>query len=242
MIVKVKEPQPQEARHAARGQVLFTYLHLGPMPQAEACWPRARSPSPTKPSPTGNGGLPLLAPMSEVAGRMSIQVGATACRRPRAAAVCCSAACRAWRRPRWWCSAAAWSAATRRRWPWAWARRRDGARPLARAPARPRRQFGGRVTTVYSTERRHRAGRARAPTSSSARAGARRRGAQARDRAMLVPCARRGAGRRRHRPGRLLRDLHPPRTPHPTFVECTAWCTTASPTCRARCRAPRPSR
>jgi alanine dehydrogenase len=77
MIVKVKEPQPAECRMLRRGQLLFTYLHLAPDPEqtkallASGCTAIAYE---TVTSPRG--GLPLLAPMSEVAGRMSVQVGA----------------------------------------------------------------------------------------------------------------------------------------------------------------------
>ena len=77
MIVKVKEPQPAERRMLRPGQVLFTYLHLAPDPEQAAdllesgaiciAYETVTSPS---------GGLPLLAPMSEVAGRMAIQAGA----------------------------------------------------------------------------------------------------------------------------------------------------------------------
>jgi alanine dehydrogenase len=77
MIVKVKEPQAAERRMLKPGQILFTYLHLAPDPdQAKElvaggaiCIAYETVTSPT-------GGLPLLAPMSEVAGRMSIQAGA----------------------------------------------------------------------------------------------------------------------------------------------------------------------
>ena len=77
MVVKVKEPQPVECKMLRKGQVLFTYLHLAPDPEqtkgliASGCTAIAYE---TVTSPRG--GLPLLAPMSEVAGRMSIQVGA----------------------------------------------------------------------------------------------------------------------------------------------------------------------
>lgn len=77
MVVKVKEPQPIECKMLRPGQTLFTYLHLAPDPvQAEGllasgCIAIAYE---TVTAPTG--GLPLLAPMSEVAGRMAIQVGA----------------------------------------------------------------------------------------------------------------------------------------------------------------------
>ena len=77
MIVKVKEPQAAERAMLRPGQILFTYLHLAPDPEqardliaSEAvCIAYETVTSPT-------GGLPLLAPMSEVAGRMSIQAGA----------------------------------------------------------------------------------------------------------------------------------------------------------------------
>lgn len=77
MIIKVKEPQPNECRMLREGQVLFTYLHLAPDPEqaklllASGCVAIAYE---TVTSPRG--GLPLLAPMSEVAGRMAIQAGA----------------------------------------------------------------------------------------------------------------------------------------------------------------------
>ncbi len=77
MIIKVKEPQPQECKMLRRGQVLFTYLHLAPDPeqarllQESGCIAIAYETVTNK-----HGGLPLLAPMSEVAGRMSIQAGA----------------------------------------------------------------------------------------------------------------------------------------------------------------------
>ena len=77
MIVKVKEPQPEECIKLREGQILFTYLHLAPDPEqatllaASGCTAIAYE---TVTSPRGT--LPLLAPMSEVAGRMSIQAGA----------------------------------------------------------------------------------------------------------------------------------------------------------------------
>ena len=77
MIVKVKEPQASERKLLHRGQVLFTYLHLAPDPeQAEDLIASGATciAYETVTSPTG--GLPLLAPMSEVAGRLSIQAGA----------------------------------------------------------------------------------------------------------------------------------------------------------------------
>lgn len=78
MIIKVKEPQAKECQMLREDQVLFAYLHLAPDPeqakllQASGCIAIAYETVTDK-----NGGLPLLAPMSEVAGRMAIQAGAT---------------------------------------------------------------------------------------------------------------------------------------------------------------------
>lgn len=77
MIVKVKEPQAVERKMLREGQILFTYLHLAPDPaqtrdlvdSGATCIAYETVTSPT-------GALPLLAPMSEVAGRMAPQVGA----------------------------------------------------------------------------------------------------------------------------------------------------------------------
>lgn len=77
MIVKVKEPLAPERAMLRNGQILFTYLHLAPDPDqtneliesGATCIAYETVTSPT-------GGLPLLAPMSEVAGRMSVQAGA----------------------------------------------------------------------------------------------------------------------------------------------------------------------
>ena len=76
MIVKVKEPQPVERAMLREGQLLFTYLHLAPDPEqtkdllASGCTAIAYETVTDR-----NGGLPLLAPMSEVAGRLAPQVG-----------------------------------------------------------------------------------------------------------------------------------------------------------------------
>jgi len=77
LIVKVKEPQPVEWRWLRPGQVLFTYLHLAAdKPQAEALLASGCVAIAYETVTDRRGRLPLLAPMSEVAGRMSIQVGA----------------------------------------------------------------------------------------------------------------------------------------------------------------------
>jgi alanine dehydrogenase len=77
MIVKVKEPQPQECRQLREGQVLFTYLHLAPDPEQALLLQESGCTAIAYETVTDDqGGLPLLSPMSEVAGRMSIQAGA----------------------------------------------------------------------------------------------------------------------------------------------------------------------
>jgi alanine dehydrogenase len=77
MIVKVKEPQASERRMLRDGQILFTYLHLAADP--EQCRDLVASGATCIAYETvtdGRGGLPLLAPMSQVAGRLSVQAGA----------------------------------------------------------------------------------------------------------------------------------------------------------------------
>ena len=77
MIVKVKEPQPDECAMLRPGQILYTYLHLAPDPQQTAALVQSGAVCIAYETITGpGGGLPLLAPMSEVAGRMAVQAGA----------------------------------------------------------------------------------------------------------------------------------------------------------------------
>ena len=77
MIVKVKEPQLHECAWLRPGQTLFTYLHLAAdKPQAEALMASRATCIAYETVTDRHGGLPLLRPMSEVAGRMSVQVGA----------------------------------------------------------------------------------------------------------------------------------------------------------------------
>ncbi len=77
MIVKVKEPQAIERKRLRRGQILFTYLHLAPDPDQTRDLVDSGATCVAYETVTSDtGGLPLLAPMSEVAGRMSIQAGA----------------------------------------------------------------------------------------------------------------------------------------------------------------------
>ena len=77
MIVKVKEPQPHECRQLRPGQILYTYLHLAPDPEQTKLLVESGASCIAYETVTdARGGLPLLAPMSEVAGRMSVQAGA----------------------------------------------------------------------------------------------------------------------------------------------------------------------
>jgi alanine dehydrogenase len=77
LIVKVKEPQLAECRMLHAGQVLFTYLHLAAdREQAEALIASNATAIAYETVTAADGSLPLLTPMSEVAGRMSVQVGA----------------------------------------------------------------------------------------------------------------------------------------------------------------------
>jgi alanine dehydrogenase len=82
LVVKVKEPQPAEIAMLRAGQVLFTYLHLAPdRTQTEGLLKSGCVAIAYETVTDERGGLPLLAPMSEVAGRMSIQAGAHALER-----------------------------------------------------------------------------------------------------------------------------------------------------------------
>jgi len=77
MIVKVKEPQPQEIALLEPRHILFTYLHLAAdKPQTEGLLKSGATCIAYETVTSSNGSLPLLKPMSEVAGRMSVQVGA----------------------------------------------------------------------------------------------------------------------------------------------------------------------
>ncbi|MEM8652055.1 MAG: alanine dehydrogenase [Pseudomonadota bacterium] len=83
MIVKVKEPQPSEWVQLREDQILYTYLHLAPDPDQTRGLMESGCTAVAYETVTDNdGGLPLLAPMSEVAGRLSIQCAATALQKP----------------------------------------------------------------------------------------------------------------------------------------------------------------
>jgi len=79
MVVKVKEPQAEERAQLREGQILYTYLHLAPDPEQTADLVKSGVTAIAYETVTGpDRSLPLLKPMSQVAGRMSIQAGATA--------------------------------------------------------------------------------------------------------------------------------------------------------------------
>jgi len=83
MIVKVKEPQPAEWRMLRAGQILYAYLHLAPDPQQTRGLIESGCIAVAYETVTdAHGGLPLLAPMSEVAGRLAIEAAAFALRKP----------------------------------------------------------------------------------------------------------------------------------------------------------------
>ncbi|MBE1274139.1 alanine dehydrogenase [Enterovibrio baiacu] len=87
MIVKVKEPQAVERAMLREGQILFTYLHLAPdFPQTQDLIKSKAVCIAYETVTDSKGRLPLLAPMSEVAGRMSIQAGAQALEKSRGGA------------------------------------------------------------------------------------------------------------------------------------------------------------
>jgi alanine dehydrogenase len=82
MIVKVKEPQASEWSQLREDQILFTYLHLAPDPdQAKGLLDAGCTAIAYETVTDANGGLPLLAPMSEVAGRLAIEAAGAALRR-----------------------------------------------------------------------------------------------------------------------------------------------------------------
>lgn len=78
LIIKVKEPQPNECKMLRPGQILFAYLHLAPDPEQARLLLESHCVAIAYETVTHqHGGLPLLAPMSEIAGRMAVQAGAT---------------------------------------------------------------------------------------------------------------------------------------------------------------------
>ncbi|SEN20954.1 alanine dehydrogenase [Lihuaxuella thermophila] len=84
MVLKVKEPQPSEYPYFREGLILFTYLHLAPEPElTRALMEKKVIAIAYETIQLDNGSLPLLTPMSEVAGRMAVQVGAQFLEKPK---------------------------------------------------------------------------------------------------------------------------------------------------------------
>ncbi len=84
LVVKVKEPQLEECRMLGEGQILFTYLHLAAEPNIANALLESKCIAIAYETVTSSdGSLPLLAPMSEVAGRLATQVGASCLERPK---------------------------------------------------------------------------------------------------------------------------------------------------------------
>lgn len=83
IVCKVKEPKPSEFGHLREGQIVFAYLHLAAAPDvADEMMAAGTTAIAYETVTAGDGSLPLLAPMSEIAGRMAIQVGAHMLERP----------------------------------------------------------------------------------------------------------------------------------------------------------------
>ena len=123
MVVKVKEPQPQECAMLRPGQLLYTYLHLAPDPEQTAALVKSGAVCVAYETITGaNGGLPLLAPRSEVAGRMAIQAGAAHLEKSKGGMGMLLGGVPGVAPATWSSSAPAWSAPTRCKWRWASAR------------------------------------------------------------------------------------------------------------------------
>ena len=124
MVVKVKEPIEKEYQYFRPGLVLFTYLHLAPLPAlTEALMETQVTGIAYETVRDRAGSLPLLTPMSEVAGRLSVQVGAEYLQKTKGGAACCWAASRACLRVTWSLSVAASLVSTPPRWRLASARR-----------------------------------------------------------------------------------------------------------------------
>ncbi len=211
MVVKVKEPQPAECEMLRKGQVLFTYLHLAADPeQAQGLIKSGATAIAYETVTAPNGSLPLLTPMSEVAGRMSIQVGAASLQKANggfgmllggvpgvapAKVVILGGGVSG--------THAAEMAVGLRADVTVVDRSVQRLRELSSI-------FGSSIRTIYSTTAEHRAPGARCGPGGRGGAGGRCCRAQARHpRDGEDHEARRGAGGHLHRPGRLLRDQPP---------------------------------
>ena len=119
LILKVKEPLPAEYDLLQDGQAIFTYLHLAAGPELTKVLLKKRILGIAYETVEGvDGSYPLLKPMSQIAGRLAIQVGAYFLQSQHGGSAASPARCPA----TWWWSAAATPAPTRSRWPRAWAR------------------------------------------------------------------------------------------------------------------------
>ncbi len=244
MVVKVKEPQPEERAQLRDGQILYTYLHLAPDPEQTADLVKSGVTAIAYETVTGPGGtLPLLKPMSQVAGRMSIQAGATALEKAHGGrgvllggvpgVLPGTVAGDRRRRGR----------VQRRADGGRAGRRRDHPRPRSRSARDARRPLRKPRQDALLQPGQPRRDGLRGRPGDRRGAGARRRGAQAgHARHARRHEARRGAGRRGDRPGRLLRDQPSDHPRQPDLSWSTASSTTASPTCPARWRGRAPMR
>ncbi len=111
LVVKVKEPQPEEFAFLRADLVLFTYLHLAAYPEVGRALLEAGTTAVAYETvQLEDGSLPLLAPMSEIAGRLAAQVGAHLLEKPHGGRGILMGAAPACGRRGWWCSApAAWA-------------------------------------------------------------------------------------------------------------------------------------
>ena len=245
MIVKVKEPQPVEVALLEPRHTLFTYLHLAPDPELTRGLVESGATCVAYETvEDARGRLPLLAPMSEVAGKIATQAGAFMLEKPlggrgillggvpgvAAAKVMVIGGGVVGMN-------AAFIALGMEAEVYVYDRNIDRLRELDIA-------FGGRADTCYASTLDDRAAPAGGRPRDRRGARPRRQGAARDPRASSSALMKRGRGARRRldRPGRLLRDLaadHPLR-PHLRGRRRSR--TTASPTCPARCRSPPPTR
>ena len=93
LIVKVKEPQAAEFDLMRADQILFSYLHLAAEPELTKALQEIGITAIGFETVEHNHALPLLAPMSDIAGRLSVQIGANLLQRPRGGGACCWGDC-----------------------------------------------------------------------------------------------------------------------------------------------------
>ena len=244
MIVKVKEPQAAERKMLRDGQILYTYLHLAPDPEQTKDLVKSGAICIAYETVTSaRGGLPLLAPMSQVAGRMSIQCGAHSLEKaqggrgvllggvpgvaPAKVVILGGGVVGT--------NAAAMALGL-------------GADVVVLERSTDRMEelvarFGTQLKTLYSTQGAIEDECAGRRSRHRRRADSRRRGAEARDAQDAQGLEARFRLRRcGDRPGRLRGDIDALRPMTIRPMSSMASSITASPTCRAAWRAPRPSR